>query len=204
MGRRVVTAVGVVLAVGFVAAGVVLALRGGTGARGGLLWVRASPPPPSASPPGPSRGRRTPAGQRGDRTPRWALVAGYGRLRSCAGGPAALGVALVPVGLLLDGLRAGAAVRDRRRREPARWPSGAVAGVLLARGLALTGRSRSPRRRSRSTPDAFASRSRGVTYTTWSCRGSACTSPITDESRTTAESVDRWNVQGSVLVRPRE
>src|SRR6185312_13637162 len=73
--------------------------------------------------------------ERGDRTPRWALVAGYGRLRSCAGGLAALSVALVPVGLLLDGLRSGAA-SAMAEGAAGTVVVGAVAGVLLARGLA--------------------------------------------------------------------
>ena len=136
MGRRVVTAVGVVLAVGFVAAGLVVALRGGTGARVGLLLGAglAAAAVGLAIRPAP-RGVGPRLVERGDRTPRWALVAGYGRLRSCPGGLAALGVALVPVGLLLDGLRAGAASAVAEGAAGT-VVVGAVAGVLLARGLA--------------------------------------------------------------------
>ncbi|WP_433036855.1 hypothetical protein [Actinomycetospora sp. CA-053990] len=130
------TVVCVILAAGFVAAGVVVALRGGTGARVGLLLgaglVAAAVG--LATRPAP-RGVGPRLVERGDRTPRWALVAGYGRLRSCAGGLAALGVALVPVGLLLDGLRSGAA-SAMAEGAAGTVVVGAVAGALLARGLA--------------------------------------------------------------------
>lgn len=73
--------------------------------------------------------------ERTDRTPRWALVAGYGRLRSCAAGLGALGVALVPLGLLADGLRAGSTPMTVEGAAGT-LVIGAVAGVLLTRGLA--------------------------------------------------------------------
>lgn len=135
-GPVLITVLITVLAAGLGAAGVVVALRGGTGARVGLLpgagLVAAAVG--LATRPAP-RGVEPRLVERGDRTPRWALVAGYGRLRSSAGGLAALGVALVPAGLLLDGLRTGAASAVAEGAAGT-VVVGAVAGVLLARGLA--------------------------------------------------------------------
>ena len=136
MGRRVVTVVCVVLAVGLVAAGLVVALRGGTGARVGLLLGAglvaaavglATRPAPRASDPGWSSGATARPGGR------WSRGTG-----GCVPAPAALaalGVALVPVGLLLDGLRTGAASAIAEGAAGT-VVVGAVAGVLLARGLA--------------------------------------------------------------------